>query len=165
MIRKAISQDYDQIWEIFSRVIQTGDTYVFDENTQKKDLKKYWLASYMLTYVCVNETQKIVGTYILKDNQIGRGDHIVNGSYMVHPDYHGKGIGKKMGEHSIEVARSAGYLGIQFNIVVSTNTAAIGLWNKLGFKHIGTIPNGFQHKTLGFVDIFIMYLGIGMQDN
>jgi len=35
-IRKADKEkDYDKIWVIFSRVIQTGDTYVFHPDTPK----------------------------------------------------------------------------------------------------------------------------------
>jgi len=46
---------------------------------------------------------------------------------------------------------------MQFNSVVCSNEIAIHLWKKLGYKVIGTIPNAYRHKTLGFVDAFIMY--------
>jgi hypothetical protein len=36
-IRKADkAKDYEKIWDIFSNVIKTGDTYVFDPNTPKR---------------------------------------------------------------------------------------------------------------------------------
>lgn len=60
-------------------------------------------------------------------------------------------------EHSLQIAQERGYLGIQFNIVVSTNKAAVGLWNKYGFEIVGATPNGFRHGKLGFVDTYIMY--------
>ena len=44
-IRKATETDIDQVWEIFSKVIETGDTYVFNPNTPKKDLKKLCAAT------------------------------------------------------------------------------------------------------------------------
>jgi L-amino acid N-acyltransferase YncA len=50
-IRKATETDYNKVWEIFSKVIETGDTYVFNPNTPKSDLKKHWFADYMKTYV------------------------------------------------------------------------------------------------------------------
>ncbi len=83
--------------------------------------------------------------------------HIANASYIVNPLHQGKGIGKKLCDHSIIEAKKAGYLGIQFNIVVSTNKPAIHLWKKMGFEIIGTTPNGFKHRQLGFVDTYIMY--------
>ncbi len=155
-IRKALSADYDQVWEIFSKVIQTADTYVFDPDTPKTALKKYWFADYMSTFVA-EEDGTIKGTYIIKQNQMDLGNHIANCSYMVHPDAQGKGIGKIMCEHSLEFAKESGFKAIQFNIVVSTNEAAVGLWKKYGFEIIGTTPNGFRHKDLGFVDTYIMY--------
>jgi L-amino acid N-acyltransferase YncA len=110
----------------------------------------------MKTYI-VEEKNQILGTYIIKPNQIDLGSHIANCSYMVHPNAQGKGIGKLMYEHSIKNANQLGFKAIQFNIVVSTNINAVKLWEKYGFAIIGTIPNGFNHKKLGFVDAHIMY--------
>lgn len=150
-------KDYDQVWDIFTNVISSGDTYVFDPNTPKDMLHKNWFADYMDTFVAINDEGEIVGTYIIKPNQIDLGDHIANCSYMVNPECHGKGAGKLLCEHSIQFAKEKGYLAIQFNIVVSTNTAAVELWKKYGFEIIGTTPKGFRHKKLGFVDTYIMY--------
>lgn len=158
-IRKVTETDFDKVWEIFSKVIETGDTYVFNPNTPKQDLQKHWFASYMETYV-IEENGIILGTYIIKPNQIDLGSHIANCSYMVNPNAQGKGIGKKLCEHSLEAAKERGYIGIQFNIVVSTNEGAVRLWEKYGFKIIGTTPNGFKHAKLGFVDTYIMYKNI-----
>ncbi|MCS7019344.1 MAG: GNAT family N-acetyltransferase [Cytophagales bacterium] len=156
-IRKAhIHTDFDAVWEIFHSVIATGDTYVFDPHTPKDRLQQYWFADHMNTFVAV-ENNIIVGTYIIKPNQIDLGDHIANCSYMVHPCYQGRGIGKQLCEHSIQFAKAEGYTGIQFNMVVSTNQVAVQLWQKLGFNIIGTIPKGFRHQTLGLVDAYIMF--------
>ncbi|MGO4818503.1 GNAT family N-acetyltransferase [Flavobacterium sp. W22_SRS_FP1] len=155
-VREATELDYDSIWDIFKMVIATADTYVFNPNTSKSDLRKHWLSNYMQTYV-VTEDEKILGTYILKPNQIDLGDHIANCSYMVNPDVQGKGVGKLMCQHSIEAARESGFEAIQFNIVVSTNQAAVNLWKKFEFEIIGVTPKGFRHGKLGFVDTYIMY--------
>ena len=155
-IREAKQNDYDAVWDIFKRVIKTGDTYVFNPNTEKKDLAKHWFAPYMKTYVA-EERNQIVGTYIIKPNQIDLGSHVANCSYMVDPNAQGKGVGKLLCEHSIENANQLGYKAIQFNIVVSTNEAAVKLWEKYGFTIIGTIPNGFKHRLFGLVDAHIMY--------
>ena len=152
-----VQQDYDKVWDIFSNVIRTGDTYVFDPDTPKESLSRNWFADYMDTFVAVDSDGEILGTYIIKPNQIDLGNHIANCGYMVNPKYRGKGIGKLLCEHSMAFAKDKGYLGIQFNIVVSTNTIAVALWKKLGFEIIGTTPNGFRHKSLGFVDTYIMF--------
>ena len=41
-------------------------------------------------------------------------------------------------------ARAAGYRAVQFNAVVETNTAAVRLWQSLGFGIIGTVPEGYR---------------------
>ncbi len=155
-IRAATEKDLGPIWEIFSTVIQTGDTYTFSPDTQKSDLKKYWFKEGMETFVA-EENSKIWGTYIIKPNQLGLGNHIANCGYMVHPEARGKGIGKALCEHSIKFAKESNYVGIQFNIVVSTNVVAVKLWEKFGFKIIGTTPKGFRHTQLGLVDTYIMF--------
>jgi len=151
-----IQTDYDDIWKIFSVVISTGDTYAFDPSTPKENLRKLWFAENMDTFVAV-DGGKIVGTYFIKPNQVDLGNHIANCGYMVSPNHQGRGIGRLLCEHSIKFGKEKGYLGIQFNIVVSTNETAVKLWQKCGFEIIGSTPKGFRHKTLGLVDTFIMF--------
>jgi L-amino acid N-acyltransferase YncA len=156
IIRKADSDDYDAIWDIFEAVIQDGDTYVFSPDTPKSDLIKHWLMPHMNTYVAEIDGD-ILGTYILKPNQIDLGSHVANGSYMVHPNAHRKGVGLAMAHHSLSQAKTLGFLALQFNFVVGTNKAAMGLWKKLGFALIGTVPEAFKHSQLGYVDALILY--------
>lgn len=156
IIRKAKETDYDGVWKIFSSVIKTGDTYVFSSDTPKSSLQAYWFADVMDTFVAV-ENDEIVGTYFMKPNQVGLGNHIANCGYMVSPNHRGKGIGGMLCEHSLQFAKEKGYYGIQFNIVVSTNKVAVDLWQKLGFRIIGTTPKGFRHQELGLVDSYIMF--------
>ena len=152
-----IKNDFEGIWEIFSKVIQTGDTYVYDPKTPMEKLPDLWFASSMDTFILENENGEILATYFIKPNQIDLGNHIANCGYMVHPDHHGKGLGKVLCEHSISFAKEKGYTGIQFNCVVSTNLAAVHLWKKFGFSIIGVTPKGFRHPEKGFVDTYIMF--------
>ncbi|SDX90600.1 Ribosomal protein S18 acetylase RimI [Lutibacter oricola] len=155
-IRLATDLDFDDVWKIFSEVIKIGDTYVFYPNTTKEDFKRHWFAYYMKTFV-IEADGEILGTYIIKPNQIDLGNHIANCSYMVSPNAQGKGIGRKLCEHSLEVAKKDNFEAIQFNIVVSTNVGAVELWKKYGFEIIGITPKGFRHSKLGLVDTYIMY--------
>jgi ribosomal protein S18 acetylase RimI-like enzyme len=95
--------------------------------------------------------------YRIVTNQVGRGAHVANASYMVSPLAQGAGIGRLLGEHSLLQARAMGYLAMQFNYVVSTNTAAVKLWKQLGFTIVGTLPKAYRHPRLGFVDAYVMY--------
>lgn len=158
IIRKATKEDYEAVWSIFDSVIQQGETYAY-EAVSKTDLHSLWFAPGMKTYVAV-ESDKVLGTYILKPNHAGRGSHIANASYLVKEASRGKGIGDALCKHSTQTARELGYGGIQFNLVVSSNTSAVALWKRNGFQILGTIPKAFRHKKLGLIDAYIMYLDL-----
>ena len=155
-IRKAVPGDHDQIWEIIKEVISKGDTYAFDPDSSKETMLDYWCGDDRHTYVATDNGE-IQGTFVIKDNQPGLGSHIANAGYMVTEKAAGKGIGKAMGEFSLEEAKRLGYTAMQFNIVVKSNTRAIQLWQKLGFMIIGEIPDAFKHKQNGFTNAYIMY--------
>ena len=76
---------------------------------------------------------------------------------MVAAEYRGRGIGRMLAEHSLQVAKEQGYRAMQFNAVVSTNAAAVALWQRLGFQILGTVPQGFDDPSHGLVDLFIMH--------
>ena len=100
---------------------------------------------------------KILGTYYIKTNQAGPGDHVCNCGFMVTDEARGQGVATAMCLHSQDVARSLGYKAMQFNFVASTNHSAVNLWHKLGFDTVGRLDRAFLHPTQGYVDAFIMY--------
>lgn len=155
-IEKALPSDFDSLWEIIQPVISKGDTYVFNPDTSKEEMLKYWFSEDKRTYKIIIDNES-VGTYLLKDNQPGLGSHVCNASFMVHSEHTGKGIGKAMGEHALLEAKELGYSAMQFNFVVSTNTNAVKLWKSLGFIIVGQVPKAFNHRLLGLVDVYIMH--------
>ena len=76
---------------------------------------------------------------------------------MVRADARGQGIARAMCRFSLEEAKRQGYLSMQFNYVVSTNTRAVELWQSMGFAIIGIAPKSFRHAQFGLVDIYIMH--------
>ena len=55
------------------------------------------------------------------------------------------GIGRALMECCLECAASAGYLQVELE-VVGENTAAVGLYQKMGFREYGRHPMGFRRK-------------------
>src|SRR4029453_14539378 len=156
-IRPAIKADRDAIWNIFREVVAAGDTYALDPNISHEDALGYWFAPGTHTYVAEQPAIGVAGTHILRPNQPGGGSHVANGAFMVAANGGGGGIGRAMAEHCLNEARRMGFRAMQFNFVISTNTAAIRLWQELGFEIAGTLPSAFRHPEKGYVDIYVMY--------
>ena len=156
MIRPVTPSDADAIWNIFRTVVAGRDTYTFLPDTPRDEAVAYWLAEGTIARVAVLDG-RVVGMYKLIENRGGLGAHVANASFMVHPSAAGRGIGYDLGAHCIREARREGYEAMQFNFVVSTNTRAVGLWQRLGFRIVGTLPRAFRHGTLGLVDAVVMY--------
>jgi L-amino acid N-acyltransferase YncA len=155
-IREATAGDRDAIWDIFREVIAAGDTYAFDPGMSRHDALGYWFQADTRTYVAESRG-RILGTYILRPNQSGGGSHVANAAFMVASDARGQGIGRAMAEHCLSEARLLGFRAMQFNFVVSTNDSAVRLWQKLGFKIVGTLPGAFHHPEKGYVDVHVMF--------
>ena len=155
-IRPATATDADDIWRIFHAVVATGDTYVFAPDTGRNDARDYFLGPGIASWVAIVEG-RVVGMYKLIPNMPGLGSHVANASFMVDPAAQGTGVGRAMGEHCLQEVRRAGYRAMQLNFVVSTNAAAVSLWQNLGFAIVGTLPRAFHHARLGYVDAYVMH--------
>lgn len=60
--------------------------------------------------------------------------------------------------HCMKKARELDFRILQFNAVVKSNTAALRLYEKLGFTRLGTIPGGFLLKDGKYEDIIPHYI-------
>jgi len=155
-IRPATTADHDCIWSIFHQVVAPGDTYAIDPAISRDDALAYWFRDDTKTYVA-ELNGSVVGTYTLRPNRGGGGDHVANASFMVDPAARAKGIGRAMAIHCLDNARRLGYRAMQFNFVVSTNERAIRLWQEIGFNIVGTLPRAFRHPQKGLVDAYVMF--------
>ncbi len=159
-IRAATKQDWDSIWPIFHAIVQAGETYGFAPNTSKAEAEHIWMEVPHQTFV-TEEDGQILGTYFLKSNQAGPGNHVCNCGYMVSPFARGKGLATAMCEHSQQMALVLGYQAMQFNFVATSNEGAVRLWEKLGFAVVGRLPKAFKHPNKGYVDALVMYKWLG----
>lgn len=156
LIREASEEEFEGIWPIFQEVISTGDTYSYARNTTKDEGKRLWMDVPRKTFIAEFE-REILGTYYIKTNQSGPGNHVCNCGYMVPASARGKGVATAMCEHSQKMAVELGYEAMQFNFVASTNERAVRLWQKLGFEIVGRLPKAFNHPLKGYVDALVMY--------
>ena len=84
---------------------------------------------------------------------MGRCGHICNASYAVLSEKRGLHIGEKLVSDCIKQAKKTGFKILQFNAVVATNMHARHLYERIGFKQLGTIPKGFKMKDGHYEDI------------
>jgi L-amino acid N-acyltransferase YncA len=155
IIRPATPADHDAIWAVLEPIIRAGETYALDRGMSREQALAYWCGSDREVFVA-EEEGRVLGIYFLRANQAGGGAHVANAGYAVHPEATRRGIARKLCAHSLETARTRGFRAMQFNFVVSTNASALYLWRTMGFAIAGTIPGGFAHPELGFVDVHMM---------
>jgi L-amino acid N-acyltransferase YncA len=154
-IRPAMERDRHAIWLILEPTIRAGETYPLPRDMDRGAALDYWFTAGH--HVFVADDGGILGTYYLRANQRGAGSHVANCGYMVAPEARGRGVGRVMCEHSLARARELGFRAMQFNFVVSTNEAAVQLWQACGFAVAGRLPGAFQHPTHGYVDALVMF--------
>ena len=154
--RIATHKDIKALWGILEPMVRQGGTYVFSLDKTKESMMDYWMEVDKVTFL-VEIEGVVVGTFYLKANQEGLGDHICNAGFVVSRDMEGQGLGRWMGEYAQEVAKSRGFLAMQFNFVIQSNQKAVRLWKSLGFSVIGEIPEAYRHPNLGLVPALIFY--------
>jgi RimJ/RimL family protein N-acetyltransferase len=148
--------DDDAIWGIIGPTIAAGETYPLPRDMGRVDALAYWKAPAHQVFVA-DAKGRVVGTYYLKANQQGGGSHVANCGYITGEAARGQGVARTMCLHSLDWACARGFLAMQFNFVVSTNTRAVRLWQSLGFEIVGRLPEAFRHPTLGLVDALVMH--------
>jgi GNAT superfamily N-acetyltransferase len=156
-IRTATLDDWPQIWPTFQQIVAAGETYAYPDDLTSDQARSYWLEPPPGHAVVAIDGDQVLGTAKTGPNRPGRGGHVATASFMVSPAAQGRGVGRALAEYVLQWARDAGYRSMQFNAVVETNTAAVRLWQTLGFEIIGTVPEAFDSAAHGLVGLHVMY--------
>ena len=155
-IREYQDKDLKQMNIVWNEVVEEGIAFPQEELLDAESGKEFFKSQ---SYVGVAEDDnKIVGLYILHPNNVGRCGHIANASFAVDSKCRGKHIGEQLVKDCMEKAKEHGFKILQFNAVVENNGSARHLYEKLGFKQMATIPNGFRMKDGSFENICPYYI-------
>ena len=155
LIRPAEDHDWEAVFPFFTAIVEAGESYAYPAGLSADEARTLWFGQH---HVVVAEIDgRVVGTATMGPNRPGRGAHVATGSFMVDPAAAGAGVGRALGEHLIAWAGEQGYRSIQFNAVVETNRVAVGLWESLGFRVIGTVPEAFDSRAHGLVGLHVMH--------
>ncbi|MFF1836399.1 GNAT family N-acetyltransferase [Streptomyces sp. NPDC058231] len=159
LIREATTEDWSAIWPFFHEIVAAGETLTYPLQLGEDDGRGWWYQEAPnRTVVAVDDDGTVLGTAKMNRNHMGNGAHIASATYMVDPKHSGQGVGRALCEYTVDWARTSGFRAMQFNAVVETNIHAVRLYRSLGFEILGTLPEGFNHPTKGFVGLHIMHL-------
>ncbi len=154
-IRAATAADDDAVWRILGPTFRAGETYPIPRDISRSDALAYWHSPGHAVFVA-EDAGTVVGTYYLRANNRGGGEHVANCGYVVASDAFGRGVARAMCAHSLDQARAQGFTAMQFNFVIASNDRAVRLWQDLGFAIAGRLPGAFRHPRLGLVDAYVM---------
>ena len=159
-IRPFEATDWPAVWALLEPVFRAGETFPHDPAINEAKAQLPWVEQSHTVMVAVDPARAVVGTYYLRPNSLALGAHVVNAGYVVAEQTRRLGIGSRLYQHSMQAARRLGFRAMQFNLVVSTNTAGIRCLQRNGFQVVGTLPGAFRHRQLGYVDALGMVQGL-----
>ena len=142
---------------IWNEVVLAGEAFPQEAPLTEADGHLFFAGQSFTGIARSVQTGQAVGLYILHPNNVGRCGHICNASYAVRADLRGRGIGEALVRHCMTQGRALGFTILQLKAVVSSNTAALRLYQKLGFVRLGVIPGGFRRADGRFADIIPHY--------
>ena len=157
VVRKYSADDIPAMKDIWNEVVDEGVAFPQEDELADEGAKDFF-AQQTYCGVAVGEDGKVYGMYILHPNNVGRCGHIANASYAVSSESRGLHIGEKLVRDCIAQAKEHGFGILQFNAVVATNIHARHLYERIGFKQLGTIPGGFRMDDGHYEDICPYYI-------
>ena len=156
-VRQYNEKDLSQMIDIWNEIVEEGIAFPQEEILTLETGREFFETQTYSAVAVDDETDKILGLYILHPNNVGRCGHICNASYGVDSKTRGLHIGEKLVKDCLEQGLAHGFKVLQFNAVVATNVHARHLYERLGFTQLGTIPGGFRMKDGHYEDICPYY--------
>ena len=152
------SKNVREAIEIWNEIVREGIAFPQENELDEVTGDEFFKAQSFTGLAFDEDTGEILALYILHPNNVGRCGHISNASYAVRSDLRGRHIGEIIVKDCIAKARELGFGILQFNAVVATNIHARHLYQRLGFKELGTIPKGFRMPDGSFEDIVPQFI-------
>ena len=164
-----------QVWEqMLEAAFRAGETFCIASDISKEDAIAYWFwpnnsscrvfvaeisveGGELSSDATADGLDKIVGSFSIFPAQRGNGAHVASCSLIIAPKAQNLGVDRAMLAHAMQAALEAKYTAMQFDFVVSTDVAALALYEAAGIDQVGKIPGAFEHPSDGFVDALILH--------
>ena len=151
-IRSYTANDLPAMLAIWNEVVEEGNAFPQEELLDEETGAAFFAAQ-SRTALAEDDAKTLLGLYIMHPNNVGRCSHIANASYAVTASARGQHVGEALVFDSLRRARTLGFHILQFNAVVESNLRARRLYERIGFRQLGTIPRGFRLKSGQYVNI------------
>jgi GNAT superfamily N-acetyltransferase len=156
----ADQRDIEPLKTLYGVIVEEGSSYPHDRFPDHEEFMDYWFRGKRTVVAYVPDREQaagIAGAFYLKPNWPGRAGHVANAGFIVAPEWRRKGLGRLLGMMMLEYAKQLGYRSVIFNLVFSENVIARGLWEQLGFRPIGVIPEAVRKNGGTYQDAIIMF--------
>ena len=154
-VRPYAPDDLPAMCAIWNEVVRAGDAFPQEDELTLEAGAAFFAAQVRSGVAEDAETREVLGLYILHPNNIGRCGHIANASYAVRSDCRGRGVGEALVRDSLARAKDFGFRIMQFNAVVAGNRRARALYERIGFRCVGSIAGGFRLPDGRYEDIYL----------
>jgi L-amino acid N-acyltransferase YncA len=146
-------KDKEALYEIFQEVVDSGQFPY--ESSSRDEFERQFVSRKEHLYVCHSLDGDVIGGFYIKPNFLGISNQIANACFMVRDTHRGRGLGSLLAKASLHLAKDLGFTAMQFNMV--TNTLNVKLYEKIGFKVHGIVPQAVPDRSGNYQDSFIMH--------
>ncbi|WP_432947196.1 N-acetyltransferase family protein [Kribbella sp. CA-253562] len=137
-IRPASPDDVEALYAVYAELAADGAVEPQQSKSLRQTFEEGWIRDRAVYAAHLDGF--VAGGYFLRANFPAFAAHIAQGGYLVARSVRRQGIGRKLVEHSLHEAATAGYTAMMFNLVMESNPSR-HLYESLGFQRIGTIPD------------------------
>lgn len=161
ILRYPRKSDLNNIWKFYNKVIKETPFLSRMTSVGMKEEKK-WFAKIFddikkkkYIYLIAEHDGKIIGSTTVGKKFSEVEQHIGDYGISILQDYTGIGIGTKLTENILRLAKEMKIEILEMS-VYGENKVAQGLHKKMGFTVVGKIPHGIKRKGK-YMDNIIMY--------
>ena len=153
-------EDVERLRRLYEMIVDEGTSFPHEQMPSNEDFQAYWFGGCGTVLASVRTgtgASTLAGAYYLKANWPGRASHVANAGFIVAPEWRRKGIGRLLGETLLNHARSLAFRSVIFNLIFAENLGSRRLWEQLGFRVLGTIPQAVRRNDGTYQDALIMF--------
>lgn len=155
-------RDLEPVWEMFSTLSDESLQYLLPITRERVEGwfrgLDYEKALPILGLVDEEGAERVVAVSSLNFGQMRHNEHVATFGVTVHDDYQNRGLGTRLTEYMIEVARMKGLKRVALE-VVTHNSRAISVYRRCGFVVEGMLRMNHWNHVLGeYGDDYVMGL-------